>query len=300
MLLLLLLNFYLTENTGDKNDLKDGDNPRILIITELLNSEGVKSPLKEEIINNVKSNKEKERLVGKSNDSFYGITFRKIKPENKILVSLTFDEVKLVSLSDCLRYFVLDEVYFKNKLNIGNYAREALNKAFKESLVSGKVKYDVNRSVIKDNIILGLTIAKKNNMESQISVSGDKEIFFDCYRFLIHNEAANLIRDKKFDEALKLLQHLTESKLENHNTWFGMGKCFSGTGDKKSALKALESSYNLAILKKPVLKSQWFYNLGVETFNLGDEANLLTEKALKKSIQLFFDENNSLKFLKIP
>lgn len=299
MIFLFLLVPFL-ENKLISTNFQNEHDVCVLMITALLESEGVKSPLKDEIINNVKSNKGRERLVGRSNDIFYGLTFRKVNSENKILVSSALDDVKVVSLSDCLRNYVLNEVFFENKLNVGNIAREALGKAFKESLVSGKIKYEINKSVSKNDIFLGLTIANKKNMEAQIVTSGDKEVYFRCYRHLIHRESSALILEEKWQKALELLSNLTVNKIGNHNTWFGVGKCMSKIGDKKGAVVALENSFNLAIKNKPELKSSWYFYLGKEAVDLGEEGGQLAQKALIKSIELFFIENNSFNLYKIP
>lgn len=299
MIFLLLLIPFL-ETTVVLTNFQNEHDVCVLMITALLESEGIKSPLKDEIINNVKANKGRERLVGKSNETFYGLTFRKVASENKILVSAALDDVKVVSLSDCLRNYVLNEVFFENNLNVGNIAREALGKAFKESLVSGKIKYEINKSVSKNDIFLGLTIANKKNMEAQIVTSGDKEVYFRCYRYLVHKESSVLIVEEKWQPALDLLSNLTVNKIGNHNTWFGVGKCLSKIGDKKGAIIALENGFNLAIKNKPELKSSWFYYLGIEAYNLGEEGSQLAQKALTKSIDLFFIENNSFNLYKSP
>jgi hypothetical protein len=125
-------------------------------------------------------------------------------------------------------------------------------------------------------------------------------VYFRCYRHLIHRESSVLILEEKWKLALDLLSNLTANKIGNHNTWFGVGKCMSKIGDKKGATGALENSYNLAIKYKPELKSSWYYYLGKEAVDLGDEGAQLAQKALTKSIELFFIENNSFNLNKIP
>ena len=138
MIFLFLLVPFL-ENKLISTNFQNEHDVCVLMITALLESEGVKSPLKDEIINNVKSNKGRERLVGRSNDIFYGLTFRKVNSENKILVSSALDDVKVVSLSDCLRNYVLNEVFFENKLNIEIDCSESRSYTMILTDIEGKV-----------------------------------------------------------------------------------------------------------------------------------------------------------------
>lgn len=280
----LLLSIALNNNQNDYNIAKE-------LVTILLEKENVNQTLKAEILANVEKNFGKERLVGKSEDNYYSLVFRKVTSDNIILINSSINDVKNVSISDCLRYFTLEQVFFKNQLNKGNFAREALTKAFKESIVSGKIKYEINAAKKSGNIFCGITIAKKANMESALKVSGDEEKFKICYRYLIHKESDKLLKSKSLDIAFDYLDHLVKTNLANHNTWLGIGKFYIEKSKKEDAYKALEQAFKKSVSTKT--QSHWYYDLGILAVSIDGIGGNIALLSFKKAIELFEKENNS-------
>lgn len=293
---LILLSSLIFVSEGFSQVDKNGFVSRVDIVKKILSAEGFSDPLKDAVIENIKANPGKDRLVGKVGDKFFAVVFRKASSQNKAILIAAMSNAKVVSASDCLRYFVLDQVFFEKKMNRGVLAYEAIAKAYKETLVTGKMVPDFQLAVNVEGIVVGITIAKSSNMQGTISTSGDKAAFISCYRLLAHAEAEGFVINRNWKGAINALEHLVDVHVDDRTTWVSLGKCWAGLDNRNAASKA----YSRALDLSENARSEWFANLGELALSLGVDGEEVALKAFSIACDRFEGENNTFDPKKVP
>ena len=267
----------------------DVNDAKLKVLSEFMGEEGFPQALKDAVLASARENLTKDRIIGKFGGRYYAVAFQKTSGQNPRLAIAARNITKVYSSSDCLKYFVLNQVYLANQMNHGDLANEALKKAFSESTVVGKIKPDYMGNGEGSGWVLGFTIASADKMTAQLTTSGAKESFYRAYRKLAHDEADAFISKQQWKPATEVLQHLVDVKNTSPGTWLALGKCLAEQDKTTEAGRALL----MALSNPEKMSSSWLLSVGEIAADLGKSGELAANKAFAEACKAFDRENNT-------
>ena len=266
------------------------------ILEEMIKKQGISGALAESMRESLKNNPGKDRLAGKSGDRFYAIVFRKSPSQNPRMVSSSKSLAVRFSTNECLRFFVLEQVFKSKGLSNGTWALEALNKGFEQSTVNGRIRPDFSASADKGPLVSGLTVASRMNMDAQLTTSGAKSDFLKIYRTLAHKNAYELLDRGDWSKSLAIFDELESGEAANFSTWMGKAKCLAELERPTEAVKYLKS----ALDQSGEVTSEWLMVVGEMASGLGKEGQSVAELAFVEACKRFEKENNNFDPGKVP
>jgi hypothetical protein len=262
---------------------------KLKLLSDFLGEEGFPEALKDAVLANVRESSGKDRIVGKLGSRYYAVAFQKTSGQNPRLGIAARNITKVYSSSDCLKYFVLNQVYLANQMNRGNFANDALKKAFSDSTVVGKIKPDYMGNGEGNGWVFGFTVASADKMTAQLTTSGAKDSFYRAYRKLVHDEADAFIAKQQWKPATEVLQHLVDVGNTSPGTWLALGKCLAEQEKNSEAGRALL----MALSNPEKMSSSWLLSVGEIAADLGKSGEPAANKAFAEACKAFDRENNT-------